>query len=144
MSGTIVIKPIEAKLSRDTDTFGKMDPYCQIVIGTTKHKGEVCESGGKNPRWKDTITIKRNFEPVFYIELFDKDTLSADDIIGVTQVDINSLSSGHSAAKWYPLFFQKKPAGEILLELTYTPDHQSSGQHGDSKHHHHSHWGGLF
>lgn len=33
MSGTLLIKPLSAKLTRDTETFGKMDPYCLIRLG---------------------------------------------------------------------------------------------------------------
>ncbi len=36
MPGTLIVKPISAKLSRDTDFFSKMDPYCVIKIGKNK------------------------------------------------------------------------------------------------------------
>ena len=32
-SGSIVVKPMSAKLTRDTEFLGKMDPYCVIKIG---------------------------------------------------------------------------------------------------------------
>lgn len=33
MPGTIIIKPLSAKLSHDTETFGRMDPFCLVRIG---------------------------------------------------------------------------------------------------------------
>lgn len=33
MSGTLIIKALSAKLTRDTETFGKMDPFCVIKVG---------------------------------------------------------------------------------------------------------------
>ena len=98
MCGTIHIKPIEAKISHDTEIFGKMDPFCQITIGDSKVKGQICHSGGKFPRWNDTITISRNSESSFYIELIDKDSI-IDDIIGVGLVDMHALSPEHPATK---------------------------------------------
>ncbi len=34
MSGTLTIKPVSAKLTRDTDLISKMDPYIIINIGS--------------------------------------------------------------------------------------------------------------
>ncbi len=31
--GTLIVKPINAKLIRDTETFGKMDPFCVLKLG---------------------------------------------------------------------------------------------------------------
>ena len=145
MSGTIDIKPLEAKLSHDTETFGKMDPFCQIVIGDSKVKGQVCHSGGKFPRWNDTISVNRNSEPSFYIEVIDKDTIKSD-IIGVGLVDIHALSPEHPTTKWYPLYYKKKPAGEVLLEITYKPNNQAVA-HSEVQHHdlhrEHYHYGNI-
>lgn len=33
MSGTLIIKPLNAKLTRDTETWGKMDPFCLVKVG---------------------------------------------------------------------------------------------------------------
>ena len=143
MSGTLVIKPVEAKLTHDTETFGKMDPYCQVLIGKEVIKGQVCHSGGKNPKWhNEIISVKRNYEPVCYIELKDKDTVTADDIIGVTQIDLTTLVPSNITAKWYPIFYKQKSAGEVLLEIVFTPNENpqnSSTEH--HHHHHHAHYG---
>jgi Ca2+-dependent lipid-binding protein len=122
MSGTLVIKPIEAKLIRDVDLFTKMDPYCQVIIGNQVVKGKVCKSGGKNPHWDDAITIHKKHEPVCFVELIDKDTFTPDEIIGVCQLNLYELPSGNDTKKWYPLFYQQKPAGEILLEVIFISD----------------------
>ena len=134
MSGTLVVKPIEAKLTHDTETLGKMDPYCRVLIGGQHVKGKVCEDGGKNPKWNDTIVAQRNGEPDFYLELLDDDTFK-DDVIGVAKIDISFLQSQTVSAKWYPLFHKQKPAGEILLELTFT----YSGNAGSNQSYTHNH-----
>ncbi len=44
------IKIVSAELTRDTETFGKMDPYLELFIGDELiHKTKVLDSAGKNP-----------------------------------------------------------------------------------------------
>ena len=144
MSGTLVFKPLEAKLTHDTELLGKMDPYVQILIGDKKAHGKVCDDGGKHPKWNDAISVQRAFEPICYLEVKDKDTFSKDDIIGVGQIDLNTIQPGAVSAKWYPLFFKQKPAGEILIEVIFTPDAGSQQHQGGLHHHTHAHHAGHF
>jgi len=45
------IKPQSADLKRDTDWFDKMDPYVVIQFGTQKWTSDICQEGGKRPKW---------------------------------------------------------------------------------------------
>jgi len=147
MSGTLIIKPIQGKLTHDTDTFTKMDPYCQVILGDQVIKGKVCASGGKTPKWEDSITLKYSGEPVCFVELRDKDAVSADEIIGVCQIDLHTLSD--QSSKWWPIYYKQQPAGEVLFEISLSGSHGGSHQsgkseehkaeHGDSKKHEHPH-----
>ena len=47
MSGNLIIKPLSGKLTRDTDTFSKMDPYCVIFFGNEKKQTKVANEAGK-------------------------------------------------------------------------------------------------
>jgi len=145
MSGTLVFKPLEAKLTHDTEFLGRMDPYVNVIVGDKKAHGQVHEDGGKHPKWNDSISVQRAFEPACYIEVKDKDMMNKDDIIGVGQIDLNKLPHGEVTAQWYPLFYKQKPAGEILIEVIFTPDASSQHQGGEQHHHHHQHphWGGF-
>ena len=43
---------LEAKLTRDTETFGKMDPYAVVnYLGREIGRTKVHEDGGKTPKW---------------------------------------------------------------------------------------------
>lgn len=35
MAGKLIIKPLSAQLTHDTEWFSKMDPYCIIKVGDT-------------------------------------------------------------------------------------------------------------
>lgn len=141
MSGTLIFKPMEAKLTHDTDTFSKMDPYCLILLAEQKVSSKVCNGGGKHPKWHDeNLVVERKGEPVAFIEIKDKDTFSSDDIIGVVKIDLTTLTPGVSA-KWWPVYWAKKQAGELLCEIIWTPD---QNEHVHSHHQHntiiHPHW----
>jgi len=53
--GNIRITIVEAKLSRDTEIFSKMDPYCVIDYNGNKYKTVTHKSGGKFPKWNHVI-----------------------------------------------------------------------------------------
>lgn len=46
---------MRAYLTRNTDTFGTMDPYCNLNFNNTLMKTNTHKSGGKEPNWKDNV-----------------------------------------------------------------------------------------
>jgi len=79
-----------------------------------------------------------------YVELKDKDTFSSDEIIGVCQINLNEIPPGSVSAKWYQLFYNQKSAGEVLIEIIYTPDHVQTVKTiitDTHEHHNHPHMG---
>jgi hypothetical protein len=43
----LVIEPKTARLFRDTETFGKMDPYVKFTCGSSSKKTKTHTNGGK-------------------------------------------------------------------------------------------------
>jgi len=123
MPGTLTIRPLAAKLTRDTEIFGQMDPYCKITFGKQKVQGSVCKNGGKHPHWEDTLTLRRNNEPNLEIEIKEKDWLLPDGTIGTCLVNLREVEAQKRVLKWYPVSYQDKPAGQILIEATFDADH---------------------
>lgn len=56
-TGTLDITVIEARLTRDTETFGKMDPYCKISTRQQNFKTAVKNGAGKTPTWNETFQV---------------------------------------------------------------------------------------
>jgi len=123
MSKTLVISPLQAQLKSGSDVFTKMDPYWIVTLGSFRHKGKVCKSGGKNPSWDDSVTIKVTNETSFYVELKDKDIIS-DDTIGVCEVPIQEIITQGKVDKWYDIYAKQKLKGSILLSIAAYPDDQ--------------------
>ena len=80
--GTLKINVKEALIYRDTDVFGKMDPY---VVVSTKKSGKfqtsTAQDAGKQPTWNEVFEIQMGskYEDVA-ISIYDEDWLT-DDLI---------------------------------------------------------------
>jgi len=49
--GKLIVKIIEANLTRDTEMFSKMDPFCKMTYQGKINKTVVKDEAGKKPRW---------------------------------------------------------------------------------------------
>lgn len=121
-SGKLLVKPLTAKLTHDTETFGKMDPYCKVWLEKEIKQTKTHKEGGKYPSWNDTFTFQRNLECLLYIEVWDEDTLSADDLIGETTISLSETFEKKKTQIWYTISYKGKDAGKVLVSLEFIPD----------------------
>ena len=83
MNGNLVIKPISAKLTHNTESVGSMDPYVIVEYNDQKCKSSVAKSAGKYPNWSDTFTFRvSGNNNLIKVVVWDKDSMSADDMVG--------------------------------------------------------------
>ena len=54
-SGKLSLTIIEARLERDTEMFGKMDPYAVIKYRQETFRTKEHTDGGKTPTWNETF-----------------------------------------------------------------------------------------
>ena len=116
-TGTLIIRPICAKLIRDTETFGKMDPYCQITLGSQIQKTRVADNAGKFPNWQEQLVFKKTMEDIIAIAVWDQDTISADNIIGEGTVTIQRVISTPNWEDWVEISHHGSKAGEGVRVL---------------------------
>ena len=107
---------VEAKLTRDTEFFGKMDPYVKIKYRSDEFKTPVKDEAGFTPVWNFTCVID-----VKYIgddiELVckDKDVMSSD-IVGNCTLKASALCVPGGLDDWFEIHFKGKSAGKIHLK----------------------------
>ena len=131
MPGTLIVKPQYARLTHDTDTFSRMDPYCTVKIGSQSQSTKVCEKGGKNPNWGTaSFSFRITSEDIVNIEVWDKDLISKNDLIGEGSLAIPTIiSGGPNCSLNCPLFYKGKAAGEVYLQFEWYSD-AGAGQQG--------------
>lgn len=116
--GKLIITAKTARLTRDTETFGKMDPYCKLRYDGIKQKTKVHKSGGKNPSWDETFTYVVTDCTILTVSVWDQDTFSSDEV-GSVQLDVNALKAEGGLTDWVKLQYKGKDAGEVFLEIMY-------------------------
>jgi hypothetical protein len=53
ITGNLTIKPVAGRLTHDTETFGRMDPFAVIKYGNERFTTACCKNAGKTPAWSD-------------------------------------------------------------------------------------------
>jgi len=122
LKGKLTVTVHGAKDLQSVQMMGKMDPYCVVTLGDQSIKGTICRKGGKRPFWNETIVFGTTTEPVCIIQMMDKDTITADDTIGVCEIDLQEVKEEGRQAKWLELHYKRKLAGEILVESIFMKD----------------------
>ena len=104
----------EAKLTRDTEMFGKMDPYVKITSGGTTFKTKVLDGAGKTPKWNQAFDIAfSSQDDKVVVSVFDEDVTS-DDKVGECNTTIRQLLGSRSLT----ITHKNKSAGEVFFEAS--------------------------
>ena len=121
--GNLVISPKRAELSRNTEFFSKMDPYCVVVFEGQKQKTKVHREGGKTPKWSEEFLFRRSKGTSVKFEVWDFDHLSNDDLVGEGTLNLHSIFYlGRECEEWVSLTYKKKQVGRVLVNLSWSQD----------------------
>ena len=76
IQGELDIKIIDAKLTRDTEMFGKMSPFVQIEIGGQMRKTGAHRKGGKTPNFSgEVLRFKISTESEMKLIVYDEEKM---------------------------------------------------------------------
>ena len=109
----LLIEVQQARLYRDCDTFGKMDPYVVLESGSTKVQTNAHKGGGKNPSWNQTLGINVNTDTVT-VTVLDEDP-GDDDIVGYGTIDVNTVKASGTYQDWIRIYHKGVEAGEVYI-----------------------------
>ena len=80
-TGSLRITIIEAKITHDTEWFGKMDPFCKIEYRGQDFKTHTIKRGGKTPVWNHEIEFQVvNTNDFMWFKLWDEERFENDAI----------------------------------------------------------------
>lgn len=69
------------------------DPYIVVTYGGQRYQTRVCNDGGTNPVWNETLSFGMSNDQDMEFAVWDKDTMSRDDSIGFGRVFVQQLMS---------------------------------------------------
>merc|ERR1712089_16572 len=121
---SVKLTVIRARKLEKQGMFDKGDPYVVLSYGKQMERSEVVKSN-LNPDWnfETTFNITAGSPKEILLEVYDKDTVTKDDLMGRTSIlisDIPKLRQG----SWIPL--KECKSGEVLLsaDIISTPSIQ--------------------
>lgn len=87
---------LNAELTRNTETFTAMDPFCKLSTadGSQKFETKVKDGAGKKPVWNETFTFLIDGQTKgLQVDVYDDDP-SADDLIGSVEIPTSNFCFG--------------------------------------------------
>jgi len=121
-SGKLRVYMVEAKLTRDTETFGKMDPYVIMNTRMQRIRTKTATNQGKTPKWPGEfmdIDVKYVGDDLL-VQVFDEDVTDSDHI-GENSIKLSSLCIGSGLDEWFEIQHKGKKAGSIHLRSEWHP-----------------------
>lgn len=104
----------DAVLTRDVETFGKMDPYVTWQYAGKEWKTTVKSNAGKTPNWNEAFRlpiVDQNDTTHIKFVCWDKETLGKDREIGEGELMVSDLMDNTPIN----LFYKNTPVGVINL-----------------------------
>ena len=120
-AGLLTLKPRAAKITKNTDSFGKGDPYLLIKVGNNDYK-TATQKNTQTPIFTESFTVKIEKTYDFYVKVMDED-VGADDFIAETTVSLQDAITKGKAVEVAKLFNEGKEVGTITFELEFVRSH---------------------
>lgn len=126
-AGTLKICILEARLTRDTETLGKMDPYVIVETRMQRFRTKTAEDAGMTPAWADEvieIDVKYVGDDVTFT-VMDEDVIT-DDVVGYCTVKLTEFIGARGSKTagmddWWAITFKGEQAGHIHMKSQWIP-----------------------
>lgn len=119
-AGSLDVNVLGAYGLRNTQTFGKQDPYFIVQLGKQHFVSETHTDGGKNPQWNQKFTFQVTDEKVLYITIKNKNVITTDDVLGKAEVHLDTVfSAGKHDCRSQVVAPDGKVKGELSIILLF-------------------------
>ena len=121
--GIVNVILVECKNMVIKDVFSS-DPYCILHLGLQSQKSSI-KYNTLNPNYHEHFSFSWNGQDKLKMEFYDKDNFTADDHMGITEINLSLFNEQPMASvtQWYPIQHRNHPErlqGEVKLELSFT------------------------
>ena len=121
-SGDLRVQIVEARLIRDTETFGKMDPYVVCETRMQRIRTKTMEDAGKEVQWPDEfmqIDVKYVGDDL-HLAVLDENVTDSD-VVGDAIIKLSSLCVNNGIDEWFEIQYKGKKAGDVHLKSEWKP-----------------------
>ena len=102
--GELILKVIEARLERDTETFGQMDPIVELSYGDQSFKTTEKIDAGQHPVWNENFTFEiKETMKILQVKILDVNPMR-DDIVGFSDIQTSELCVNGLDA-WFDILY---------------------------------------
>jgi hypothetical protein len=121
-AGRLEVNVLDGMRLKDTQTFGKQDPYCVLRVGEQSDRTKTCRDGGTRPRWNERLNFTlQGHETAVNVEVWNANSMRSDSYIGAALVSLQDVFANGTQDATVPLRDKKnKIAGNIVLVLRFT------------------------
>ena len=120
-NGKLSLTVVEARLERDTETFGKMDPYVVVHNRMQRMRTATQEDAGKEPVWNETLELDVKYiGDDINIWVMDENVMT-DACIGEASVKLSSLCVNGGLDDWWTITYKGKKAGMLHMKGDWQP-----------------------
>jgi len=110
---------------RDTQVFGKQDPYVVLRCGESKanqQRTKVCKDGGTAPTWNERFTFTlTNDETEIDVRIWNSNTLKSDTQIGSAKIELDKVfKEEYDDVEVLVYDWKGRQAGVLNIVLTFT------------------------
>ena len=135
-AGRLEVNVLDGTRLKDTQTFGKQDPYCVLRVGEQRDRTKTCADGGTRPRWNERFRFSlAGHESALDLEVWNANKMTSDAYIGAALVSLGDVFASGTQDAAVPLRDKKnKIAGNVMLVLRFAPDeHVDANRPGDAR-----------
>ena len=121
-SGKLKVNVTEARLERDTEWLGNMDPYCVITHRMQILRTKTHTDGGKEPVWNEWHELDvKYFGDDIEIAIWDAEVMGKDKLIGNVICKASGLTANGGLDDWWQITHNGKCMGKIHLICKWEP-----------------------
>lgn len=116
LKGRLKVRPVCAKLNRESNDVSSIDPYCVVTLGLHMERTSIAIGAGKFPCWSEMFVFAVNGEDVLSLAVWDRDSGSTDYLVGDATLQLTKeLANGFE--DWVELKFLGRDAGQVKIQL---------------------------
>jgi len=120
-AGKLVVTVVEARVEKDLNTFGDMDPYVEIEHRMERFKTKVVKDGGKEPVFNEVFEYDVKYiGDDFTMRLMNKNSMLNDELMGETIIKISALCLP-DFDDWFVVTVKGEKAGAIRFKGDWQP-----------------------